>query len=447
MNFYSNFYESESPAYEKKLNKKLNKQDSTIIRRVKSSAAIFGIITMSIMGLVGFYANTLPDFYYVSSNEPLTVNSVFEISSKQSIEKIQAANSLEGRIKLNINGSTTTFTKIQDNTLMLFGSIPIKEVQTGQIARPKLTPCGQPFGIKLMTDGVMVIDIQKINNKCPAIECGIRIGDIITSVNGETVMTNKKIGEIISGTKGKPCTIIYKRDGDEKTATLTPVYSEGSYKAGMWVRDSSAGIGTLTFYDSTTGAFGGLGHPICDSDTKIALPLSKGTVGEVTITGVSRSEKGNPGQLIGEFTSSDSVGEITANNDSGVFGKLNFSPSNTKEIELGFRQEAHTGEATIYTTINGEEPKEYKISIEKLDLSDRAEHDMIIKVTDPELLEKAGGIVQGMSGSPIIQDGRLIGAVTHVFIEDPTQGYGIFADSMYQQATAQSEKTTLELAG
>lgn len=415
-------------------------------RLIKSAAAAFGIVTMGIMGLVGFYSYSLPDFYYISGNEQLTVNAAFSISSKPAEKKIQEANVSEGKFKVNVDSSGTSVTKISDNTLMLFGSIPIKDVQTGEISRPMLVPCGQPFGIKLMTDGVMVIELEKFDGSCPAAECGIKVGDIITAVNGENVTTNKKISEIISKSKGKPCTVTYKHNGYEKNTTLTPAYSKGSYKAGIWVRDSSAGIGTLTFYNPETSAFGGLGHPICDADTKEPLPLSHGTVGEVEITGFNKSLKGEPGQLLGEFSSSASVGDITANNQSGVFGTLNTPPSDSKAIELGFRQEAHTGKAVIYTTIDGSEPEEYEISIESLNLNAAAEHDMIVRVTDSRLLEKTGGIVQGMSGSPIIQDGKLIGAVTHVFVDDPTQGYGIFADEMYEQTTKQSD-SALSLAG
>ena len=415
-------------------------------RLIKSAAAAFGIVTIGIMGLVGFYSYSLPDFYYISGNEQLTVNAAFSISSKPAEKKIQEANVLEGKFKVNVDSSGTSVTKISDNTLMLFGSIPIKDVQTGEISRPMLVPCGQPFGIKLMTDGVMVIELEKFDGNCPAAECGIKVGDIITAVNGENVTTNKKISEIISKSKGNPCTVTYKHNGYEKNTTLTPAYSKGSYKAGIWVRDSSAGIGTLTFYNPETSAFGGLGHPICDADTKEPLPLSHGTVGEVEITGFNKSLKGEPGQLLGEFSSSASVGDITANNQSGVFGTLNTPPSDSKAIELGFRQEAHIGKAVIYTTIDGSEPEEYEISIESLNLNAAAEHDMIVRVTDSRLLEKTGGIVQGMSGSPIIQDGKLIGAVTHVFVDDPTQGYGIFADEMYEQTTKQSD-SALSLAG
>ncbi|GAB5082237.1 SpoIVB peptidase [Hominimerdicola sp. 21CYCFAH17_S] len=404
-------------------------------RFFKGAAAAIGIVTIGIMGLVGFYSYTLPDFYYVSDGNQLTVNSVFSISSRPSEQTLQAVEALEGNTAMNTHDREASLSKLEDSTLMLFGTVPIKDVQTGQISRPKLVPCGQPFGIKLVTEGVMVIDLERFEGCCPASECGIKKGDVIISVNGVGVTTNKSISDIISGSKGKPCTVEYRSGDNEKTATLTPVYHDGSYKAGMWVRDSSAGIGTLTFYDPSTGAFGGLGHPICDADTKLPLPLSQGSVGEVRITGFNKSVKGDPGQLLGEFSSSASVGNIDFNNESGVFGTLNSPPSSSKPIELGFRQEVHTGEAVIYTTIDNGKPKEYKINIEKADLSSDAEHDLIVKITDPKLLETTGGILQGMSGSPIIQDGRLVGAVTHVFIDDPQQGYGIFADSMYRQST------------
>lgn len=402
---------------------------------IRRAAAATGIILMGIMGLVGFYSTTLPDSFYVSGGEPLNVSSLFSISSKPCKNKTYYAASSQYNLSSSLySDSLSHITKVSDSTLMLFDSIPIKNVKEKTVSRPLLVPCGQPFGIKLMTDGVMIVKLEKIDGDCPASNCGLKVGDIITSVNGEQVDSNKRIGELISSSKGQPCLIEYKRDNEEKTAALTPCLCDGSYKGGMWVRDSSAGIGTLTFYDPETSAFGGLGHPICDSDTKVALPLSEGSVGEVDITGFDKSEKGNPGQLLGEFTSASKTGLISANSSCGIFGTLFSCPAKEKAIPLGFRQEIHSGEATIYSTINGCEPKEYSIEIEKIDLHEDAEHDMVIRITDEELLEKTGGIVQGMSGSPIIQDGKLVGAVTHVFIDSPQQGYAIFADSMYEQS-------------
>lgn len=392
---------------------------------IKKAAALAGAAALSVMGLVGFYGADLPDIYYVTDSRELEVGSVFSVTlgTGRSMTKEE----------LTVSGSYAN-TNSSERTLMLFGSIPIKNVRTERIERPMLVPGGQPFGIKLLTDGVMVIGLEDIDSVCPASECGIKVGDVIMSIDGETVTTNKRISEIISSTKGKPCSVEFSRSGRQRVATLVPVYSGGTYKAGMWVRDSSAGIGTLTFYDPSTKAFGGLGHPICDADTKQPVPISHGTVGEVNITGCIKSERGEPGQLSGEFASQDVVGSIRQNVAEGVFGMLDGFPIEGKAIPLGFKQEIRRGSAEILSTVKGGTPERYTVEIESVDMSDGASHDMVVHVTDKKLLEEAGGIVQGMSGSPIIQDGRLVGAVTHVFVDDPTRGYAIFADDMYRRS-------------
>ncbi|MBQ9375918.1 MAG: SpoIVB peptidase [Ruminococcus sp.] len=402
-----------------------------VIRTLSTAICIF---LVAIMAIVGFYSATLPDSFFVTENEPLSLTSVFAISSKPCKAQSYYASKLYG-------DSISEITKVSDSTLMLFDSIPIKRVTEKTVDRPLLVPCGQPFGVRLMTDGVMVVKLEKFDGACPASECGIEIGDVVTSVNGKAVDSNKKIGEIISDSKGNPCEIEYKRNDKVRTATLTPMLYDGSYKAGMWVRDSSAGIGTLTFYNPENSSFGGLGHPICDADTKVALPLSKGSVGEVEITGFDKSKNGNPGQLLGEFTSSAKTGLIYSNSECGIFGSLYSCPAPQKAIPLGFRQEIHSGKATILSTIDGQDPKEYDVEIEKIDLQENAEHDMVVRITDKKLLGKTGGIVQGMSGSPIIQDGRLVGAVTHVFIDSPEYGYAVFADSMYEQSCSCCDKS------
>ena len=201
----------------------------------------------------------------------------------------------------------------------------------------------------------------------------------------------------------------------------------------MWVRDSSAGIGTVTFYDESTGLFGGLGHPVCDVDTGGILPLSSGDVVDVNITGVRKSTEGNAGELQGIFVSDKACGTLYTNNQYGVFGALKNCPSPYSPIPMGLKQEIQLGEASILTTIDGDKPQEYSISIEKIDYrSDNSNKNMVIKITDEKLLSLTGGIVQGMSGSPIIQNGKLIGAVTHVFVNEPTKGYAIFCENMYE---------------
>ena len=346
-----------------------------------------------------------------------------------------------------VSGGSSGASRYTKNMLMLFGAVPVKEVESKTMERPMLYPCGQPFGIKLLTEGVMVVDLQKVDTSSPAKDCGIREGDVIVSIDGEKVKSNADVAKIIRSSNGEACSVRIKRGSNDLTFKLCPRLESGSYKAGMWVRDSSAGIGTLTFYDPENGTFGGLGHPVCDADTKEPLPLSAGTVGEINLTGFNKSRSGCPGQLLGEFANSASTGDILKNCESGVFGTLNANPCpNAKEFPLGFRQEIHPGKAKILSSIDNDGPKEYEISIEQINLSDSAEHDLVIKITDKTLLEKTGGILQGMSGSPIIQDGRLVGAVTHVFIEDTAKGYGIFADEMYSK-TSEFAESTIENAG
>lgn len=399
-------------------------------RFFKRISAVLCGLTAGVMGLVGFYSLNLPDSYNISKGDSLMIHSPFSISSRPCKT---AAASAESRT-------------VSKSTLMLFGAVPIKDVTASEVERPYVYPCGQAFGIKLVTDGVMVVDTAEIDGKCPAEESGIEVGDIIVSINEEKIRSNEDIAKIISNSGGRPCSFLIRHEGVSRKAELTPVFGEGGYKAGIWVRDSSAGIGTLTFFDGKTNAFAGLGHPICDVDTKEILPLSKGIAGEVKITGITKSEKGTPGQLMGEFSSYSAMGDILSNCSDGIYGKLLQNPTNAKAVPLGFKQEIRKGSAVMISSVDGKEPKEYSITIEEINLDENAEHDLVVKITDKELLEKTGGIVQGMSGSPIIQDGRLVGAVTHVFVDDPTMGYGIFSDVMYRKAQ-QSIKTDEQLAG
>nr|MDE5620074.1 SpoIVB peptidase [Ruminococcus sp.] len=204
----------------------------------------------------------------------------------------------------------------------------------------------------------------------------------------------------------------------------------------MWVRDSIAGIGTMTFFNKTTGEFAGLGHPVCDSDTGELVPIYSGEAVPVEITDAKKGSKGIPGELHGQFMYGGSFGILNRNNSCGVYGMLSESAVqalsvNCEQYKMGYRQDVKTGEAEILTTVSGDIPQKYKIEIEKIDYnSAESTKNMVIRITDKELLDRTGGIVQGMSGSPIIQDGKLIGAVTHVFVSDPTKGYAIFAENM-----------------
>ncbi len=316
----------------------------------------------------------------------------------------------------------------------------------------KVIPCGQPFGIKMLTEGIMVVRLSDINgtkDSCPAKKAGVHVGDIIISVGGEKITSNEDLAKAISSSGGKTVKVILIRNGyDDKSASgeklsvnLTPEYcnSEKCYKTGMWVRDSSAGIGTITFYDPSTGVFGGLGHPICDADTGELMPLSSGEICDVSITGYKKGVNGNPGELRGRFLSSSQTGIVTQNTNSGVFGTLDEAPCDNKEIEIAEYDEIKKGKAEILTTISGSQPQKYSINIEQINIDDPESKNFVIRVTDKDLLDKTGGILQGMSGSPIIQNGKLIGAVTHVFVNNSCMGYGIFAQTMISQSQTKTD--------
>lgn len=323
--------------------------------------------------------------------------------------------------------------------LKIMGIIPIKTVHLNTADQRRVTPGGTAFGIKLFTKGVIVIDVNAIDTKegtvSPAKLCGIEKGDIILSIDGKKVGSNEQAMEIISSSNGRKLEVKYIRGGVEKIAFLRPVMakSDNRYKGGLWVRDSSAGIGTITYYDKQSGTFAGLGHGICDVDTGEIMPLSNGEVCDVRINSVKKGKVGAPGELKGSFVSHESHGKLYINNECGIFGVIDKTPNKFGEIPVMLKQEVQTGEAKIICTIDGNGPKEYDIKIEKVDLNPKSQtKNMMISVTDSELLAKTGGIVQGMSGSPIIQNGKLVGAVTHVFVNDPKRGYGIFAENMLE---------------
>ncbi len=401
---------------------------------LKSIATASAAVLLALTSTLVYYNVSLPDSFYLEKGTQLVVNSDLHI---------KAQNSGEAYVDQSLS-------KSQQNTavLKLFGLIPVKTVDVNVIERPMLIPGGSPFGIKMLTDGVVVIGTSDVQGSdggscCPAEEAGIKIGDVILSMDGNKVAGNSDVQSIIESSGGKPIKVTVRRKNQEYVFSIKPIVSalDGCYKGGLWVRDSSAGIGTVTFFDPQTNAFGGLGHPICDVDTGEILPLAEGDVMGVEISGVSKGKTGLPGELIGSFSSITPIGSLLSNSDTGVFGKLGSYETANKAIPMALRQEVQAGPATILTTLDGDQPKEYDILIEKVDIKSKQEtKNMVIKVTDPELLEKAGGIVQGMSGSPIIQNGRLVGAVTHVFVNDPTKGYGIFCENMYNHIDSVEKK-------
>ncbi len=394
-------------------------------RPIKSITAAVIMFILNICAVSGYYSMNLPDSFYVESGGGLDLSTVFEIDA---VKRESAVSAFSG-----------TPYPSQRADLRLFGMIPVKSVELCTIERPKLIPGGEPFGIKLLMQGVMIVDTGAVSTEKgmedPAGECGLEKGDMILYANGFPISENAQLQKIISDSDGAAVDIIYVRDEKKKAALLKPVMSrkDGCFKAGIWVRDSTAGIGTMTFYEPETCRFGGLGHPVCDSDTGEMIPISSGETADVNINQVIKGTSGCPGELHGSFCSGLSSGLIRKNSSCGVFGEQ-FTLPDTEPLPMALKQEVETGPAVIRTTVGKDGVKEYTIEIEDIDPSDSDGKNMVIRVTDQELIDKTGGIVQGMSGSPIIQNGMLVGAVTHVLVNDPEKGFGIFCENMYSES-------------
>ncbi|MBQ7364317.1 MAG: SpoIVB peptidase, partial [Clostridia bacterium] len=300
-----------------------------------------------------------------------------------------------------------------------------------------LLPGGMPFGIQMETDGVVVVGFAKTQSGAPspAQSAGIVPGDVIKKLNGKTLANARELIALIEASDGRELNLTLERGGKTLIKTLIAKRdAEGCYRAGLKVRDTTAGIGTVTAIDPETMTFVGLGHGICDSDTGILLPLKCGTVFDVSVSSIRKGVQGAPGEIKGYF-SSDECGTLLQNAAFGVSGKFTGKCfDHSKPMAVASRDEVTLGKATVLCTLGDNVRREYEISLVKMTNPKGDEKNFIVEVTDPALLAETGGIVQGMSGSPIIQNGKLIGAITHVMVGDPTRGYGIFIENMLHTA-------------
>ena len=287
-------------------------------------------------------------------------------------------------------------------------------------------PGGNTIGLHLQTDGVSVVEFYEK----AAENAGLERGDLICAVNGEPVQTVQELTQAVQKTGGRPMRLTVRRGEREFGVTLAAAKTQEGWRLGVFVRDSINGIGTVTYYDPATGQFGALGHGV--SDGKYLLSLRSGEVMPSAVTSVHRGERGEPGTLQGAVRDGSTSGKILENTPQGVFGKM--EPMKGETVEVAEASEVHTGSAVIRSNVRGTQVEEFSVRIRALYPNEEADRNLLLEITDPELLELTGGIVQGMSGSPILQNGKLIGAVTHVLIDDPTRGYGIFIENMLDAA-------------
>lgn len=396
-------------------------------KKILRLAALLAFLLLLAGACIAGLAAALPDtFYTADAPTALQVASMPYLTAQKKQGSV-AADSASPDTSANV-------------TLALFGVLPVKTVRAVSTPRRTVQVCGTPFGVKLFSDGALVVAFSDrytaLGSENPAKAAGLRLGDLIVSAGGREVRSNDDLTTAIQAANGRPLPVVYRRGGAQYTAELVPVKDEqGDYKAGVWVRDSGAGIGTMSFIDPAHGTFAGLGHSISDADTGADLTLLSGEIVPVTITGCIRGAAGSPGELRGEFSAAP-AGTVLANDTAGVYGQYIGSQTG-HSMSVANLQEVIPGDAELWTTVQGTTAQPYKVKIERVTMTGSdPNRNLLIRVTDARLLEATGGIVQGMSGSPIVQNGQLAAVLTHVLVNDPTSGYAIFAATMLEKADA-----------
>ena len=352
---------------------------------------------------------------------------------------------------INFNYADTIETSSSEGTkkniqVSFLDNIPIKNVDVNVIPKTKVIPLGNIAGVKLYTNGVLVVGMSEIEGKDnqrykPYVNTGIEEGDTIIKVNNKEINSTDDLIETVNQSEGNKIKINYIHEKETKECSITPVETiNEEYKIGLWVRDSAAGVGTITFYEPSNKTFGALGHGITDIDTNELINIASGEFITTKILNITKGEVGTPGKIQGTIDNQTNIGTISKNTKFGIYGKVdNLSSINidkSKEIDVALRDEIKQGKATILCSLDNQTPQEYEIEIEKIFKDNNYDNkSMQIKVTDERLLNKTGGIIQGMSGSPIIQNGKFVGAITHVLVNNPQEGYGVFADIMLKKAS------------
>jgi stage IV sporulation protein B len=412
-----------------------------IIRKI-----IGGILLVSLISLIFFQ----PIQQYLAIPKTITVFEGQDYSFQKAAPVSAALVSQNSNITLDQGKHSVSMTASENgkNEMLLeFAGIPIKKVDVHVLKDFRVIPGGQSIGVKLNTVGVLVVGHHLINTisgkKSPGEIAGIKVGDIITEINGNKIEKMTDVAPFVqsAGQEGKALDLVISRESGKFTTKLTPLKDKGEniYKLGLYIRDSAAGIGTMTFVHPQSKKYGALGHVISDMDTKQPIVVEDGQIVRSTVTSIEKGSNGDPGEKLARFSSDrEIVGNIQKNSPFGIFGEMVKELKNgvmDKPLPIALSHQVKEGPAKILTVVNDDRVEEFDIEIvSTIPQKFPATKGMVIKVTDPKLLKKTGGIVQGMSGSPIIQNGKLIGAVTHVFVNDPTSGYGVHIEWMLNEA-------------
>ena len=372
----------------------------------------------------------LPNNIIIMQGENLNINPVLGLYLNSNNNIMQASS--------NLNNPINTVGKL-DFKLDLFNLFPVKDISVNVIPKTKVVPIGASIGMKLYTDGVLVVGMSEIEGEEPFKNSGIKEGDRILEINDNKISNTNELINVVNESEGNNLNIKYVRGEEVETTSIKPVKnSNNEYKLGLWVRDAAAGVGTLTFYEPESGMFAALGHGIVDIDTSQIINIANGELVTTNILSITKGEKGTPGEIRGTIENGYTLGNIYKNTGFGVFGSLtNTSPlgiNSNEAIDVALRNEIQLGKAEIICQLEDGKKEKYEIEIQKKFVNNNEDNkSMLIKITDDRLLEKTGGIIQGMSGAPIIQNGKFVGAVTHVLVNNPTVGYAVFGDIMIKQ--------------
>ena len=402
---------------------------------LKMLLLVFFLLVIYIYTLV---IGNIPNKMVVFQGEDISMQTLFGISVKYNdLETIETSSDLKSQASLNIGNNNIN--------VSLFDNIPLKNVEVNVLPKTTVIPVGNIAGVKLYTNGVLVVGMSEIEGRDnkkykPYESSGIKEGDTIIKIDEHEIESTNDLVQTINMSNGKEVKVKYLHDEEARECSMTPIEtSSKEYKLGLWVRDSAAGVGTVTFYEPSTRIFGALGHGITDIDTNELINISSGEFITTRILNITKGESGLPGKIQGTIENQKNIGFISKNSKFGIYGKVdNLASLNldtSKEMEVALRDEINNGKATILCSLDNDKPKEYEIEIKKIYKENNYDNkSMKIKVTDDRLIEKTGGIIQGMSGAPIIQNGKFIGAVTHVLVNEPQEGYAVFGDMMLKQS-------------